>query len=202
MAREREQNRAVGVAHDSAAHESDSVARIVFVGAESTGKSTLSEYLARSYGTVSVPEIGRFIWEEKGGNLNADDYVEIAVKHRAAEDAALPHARRWLFVDTNALTTLLLGVQFRQVGDPAPSELLRCADDCRTRYAHTFVCADDIPYEAQDVRENEAWRGRIQQLVLQDLDARCIPYTVVRGSVEERAAQVRRVLDEPALAAA
>jgi nicotinamide riboside kinase len=178
------------------------VARVVFVGAESTGKSTLSEYLARVYGTVSVPEVGRFIWEEKGGDLNADDYVEIAVQHRAAEDAALAQARRWLFVDTNALTTLLLGIEFHQVGDPPPAELLGYADDCKARYAHTFVCADDIPYEVQDVRENEAWRGRIQQLVLKDLDARGIPYTVVRGSVEERAAQVRQVLDMAALAAA
>ena len=169
--------------------------RVVFVGAESTGKSTLSDHLARVYGTVSVPEIGRFIWEEKGGKLDADDYVEIALRHRAAEDAALPQARRWLFVDTNALTTLLLGIQFRQVGDPPPAELLRCADECAARYVHTFVCADDIPYEEQDVRENEAWRGRIQKLVLKDLEARAIPYTVVRGSVEERAAQVRRVLD-------
>jgi nicotinamide riboside kinase len=169
--------------------------RVVFVGAESTGKSTLSEYLAHTYGSVSVPEIGRFIWEEKDGKLDADDYVEIAARHRAAEDAAMPQARRWLFVDTNALTTLLLGIQFRQVGDPPPAELLRAADDCKARYAHTFVCADDIPYEQQDVRENEAWRGRIQQLVLQDLDARGIAYTVVHGSVEERAAQVRRVLD-------
>ena len=165
------------------------------LGAESTGKSTLSECLAEAYGTVSVPEIGRFIWEEKGGKLDAGDYVEIAVRHRAAEDAAMPEARRWLFVDTNALTTLLLGVQFRQVGDPPPDELLRCADDCRARYAYTFVCADDIPYEEQDARENEAWRGRIQRLVLHDLEARDIPYTIVRGSVEARAAQVRRVLD-------
>jgi hypothetical protein len=32
--------------------------------------------------------------------------------------------------------------------------------------------------------------------VLKDLDARRIPYTVVQGSVEERARQVRRVLDK------
>jgi nicotinamide riboside kinase len=171
----------------------------VFVGAESTGKSTLSNYLAHVYDTVAVPEIGRFIWEEKQGRLGPDDYVEIAVKHRAAEDEAMAQARRWLFVDTNALTTLLLGIEFHQVGDPPPAELLRCADDCRTRYAHTFVCADDIPYEEQAVRENEAWRGRIQQLVLRDLDARGIPYTVVHGTVEERARQVRRVLDGAAV---
>jgi nicotinamide riboside kinase len=155
--------------------QGSTVQRVVFVGAESTGKSTLSEYLARAYDTVAVPEIGRFIWEEKQGKLGPDDYVEIAVRHRAAEDAAMAQARRWLFVDTNALTTLLLGIEFHQVGDAPPAELLRCADACRTRYAHTFVCADDIPYEEQDVRENEAWRGRIQQLVLKDLDARRIP---------------------------
>lgn len=184
-------------ANDKAANgkAANDVQRVVFVGAESTGKSTLSNYLAHVYYTVAVPEIGRFIWEEKQGRLGPDDYVEIAVKHRAAEDKAMAQARRWLFVDTNALTTLLLGIEFHQVGDPPPAELLRCADDCRARYAHSFVCADDIPYEEQDVRENEAWRGRIQQLVVQDLDARGIPYTVVHGSVEERARQVRRVLD-------
>ena len=179
----------------SPAAEADGARMVVFVGAESTGKSTLAEYLARDYGTVAVPEIGRFIWEEKQGRLGPEDYVEIAVRHRQAEDAARQQARRWLFVDTNALTTLLLGIQFRQVGDPPPAELLRCADECRTRYAHTFVCADDIPYEEQDVREDEAWRGRIQQLVLQDLEARAIPHTVLHGSVEERARQVRAVLD-------
>ena len=171
------------------------VRKVVFVGAESTGKSSLAEFLAREYETVSVPEIGRFIWEEKQGRLGPDDYVEIAVKHRQAEDEAALRARRWLFVDTNALTTLLLGIQFRQVGDPPPAELLRCADACKARYAHTFVCADDIPYEEQDARENEAWRGRIQRLVLADLDARGISYTLVRGSIAERALAVRRVLD-------
>jgi nicotinamide riboside kinase len=171
------------------------VKRVVFVGAESTGKSTLCEYLARQYGSVAVPEIGRYIWEDKEGQLDADDYVDIALRHREAEDEQMPYARRYLFVDTNALTTLLLGLEFGQVGAPVPPELLRCADECRDRYAYTFVCADDIPYEEQAVRENEAWRGRIHQLVLKDLDERRIPYTLVSGSVEERALQVRRVLE-------
>jgi nicotinamide riboside kinase len=171
------------------------IRRVVFVGAESTGKSTLCEYLARQYGSVAVPEIGRYIWEDKEGQLTASDYVDIALRHRAAEDEQMPYARRYLFVDTNALTTLLLGLEFGQVSEPAPPALLRCADECRERYAYTFVCADDIPYEEQAARENEAWRGRIHQLVLQDLDARGIPYTLVSGSVEERALQVRRVID-------
>ena len=171
------------------------VRRVVFVGAESTGKSTLCEYLARQYGSVAVPEIGRYIWEDKQGQLTASDYVDIALRHRAAEDEQTPYARRYLFVDTNALTTLLLGLEFGQVTQPVPPALLRCADECRERYAYTFVCAADIPYEEQPAREVEAWRGRIHALVLKDLEARGISYTLVQGSVEERAMQVRRVIE-------
>jgi nicotinamide riboside kinase len=173
--------------------ETDVVEKVVFVGAESTGKSTLAEYLAREFDTVFVPEIGRFVWEEKKGRLDVGDYVDIAVKHRAAEAEAAARAKRYLFVDTSALTTLLLGYCFGHIQD-APDELLRYADDCKQRYAHHFVCADDIPFEQDGVRESEDWRTRIQQLVLEDLQARGIAYTVVRGTVEERAEQVRSVL--------
>lgn len=168
---------------------------VVFVGAESTGKSTLAQYLAHRCGAGFVPEIGRFIWEEKQGQLVAADYVEISERHRAAEQAALAQTRGWVFVDTNALTTLLLGLCFGQVTEPAPPTLLRHADECRTRYLHHFVCADDIPYEEEPgVRENAAWRTHIQQLVLQDLDRRGIAYTVLHGTLEARAEQVLQVL--------
>lgn len=172
------------------------LAMIVFVGAESTGKSTLARLLAQRLDAGFVPEIGRFIWEEKQGRLSADDYVEIAERHREAEAAALERAAGpYVFVDTNALTTLLLGLCFGQVTEPVPPALLRYADDCRTRYLHHFVCADDIPYEEEPgVRESADWRTHVQRLVLDDLDRRDIAYTVLTGTLEQRAAQVMAVL--------
>ena len=169
---------------------------VVFVGAESTGKSTLASMLAREQDAQFVPEIGRFVWEEKQGQLVAADYVEIAELHRAAEDVAVAIAGGdYIFVDTNALTTLLLGLRFGQVTEPVPPALLRYALECRTRYLHHFVCADDIPYEEEPgVRENVAWRTQIQQLVLEDLDRRGIAYTILTGSLEQRAARVRATL--------
>lgn len=143
-----------------------------------------------------VPEIGRFIWEEKQGQLNADDYVEISERHRAAGDAAVAAEKgSYVFVDTNALTTLLLGLCFGQLTEPAPPTLLRHADECRSRYLHHFVCADDIPYEEEPgVRENADWRTHIQRLVLEDFERREIGYTVLTGTLEERAAKVMEVL--------
>jgi len=169
---------------------------VVFVGAESTGKSTLAQHLAQRLEAGFVPEIGRFIWEEKRGQLTADDYVEIAERHRDAEHAAIAReAGRYVFVDTNALTTLLLGLCFGQVAEPVPPALLRYADDCRSRYLHHFVCADDIPYEEEPgVRENADWRTHIQRLVMEDLERRDIAYTVLTGTLEQRAAKVMDVL--------
>lgn len=169
---------------------------VVFVGAESTGKSTLARFLAERQRAGFVPEIGRFIWEEKQGKLTADDYVEIAERHRDAEDEVVKQASApWVFVDTNALTTLLLGLCFGQVTEPVPPALLRYADDCRSRYLHHFVCADDIPYEEEPgVRENADWRTHVQRLVLEDLDRRGVAYTVLTGTLEERAAKVMEVL--------
>lgn len=43
----------------------DKILRIVLIGAESTGKTTLCIELARHYNTVWVAEFGRELWEQK-----------------------------------------------------------------------------------------------------------------------------------------
>jgi hypothetical protein len=97
----------------------DEVQRVVFIGAELTGKSTLCDHLARLYGTVAVPEIRRFLWAEKQSKLRPEDYVDIA-EAPPGGDEQLPYARRFLLIDTNTLTTLLLGQEFGRVGDSLP----------------------------------------------------------------------------------
>ena len=94
------------------------VHRVVFLGAESTGKSTLTRRMAQRYSTLAVAEYGREVWEHKGGVLEPDDYTEIARRHLALEDAATlelsARARnsspQYLFCDTNALTTCTLRI--------------------------------------------------------------------------------------------
>jgi len=170
------------------------VRRVVFLGAESTGKSTLSNAMAERYDTRAVPEIGRTVWEEKRGQLMPSDYVHIAARHRAAEDAALLEAKRFLFVDTNAVTTLLLGFCYRQL-DTAPPALQAWADACKERYAYTFVCGDDIAFEQDGWRDDVAWRERVQGMVLYDLAMRGVEYRVVRGMLAQRIEAVAQVLD-------
>lgn len=165
---------------------------VVLLGAESTGKSALTMALAQEFDTTFVPEVGRDVWQEKHGELTLDDYLDIATRHRDLEDAASLDANRYVFVDTNALTTMLLCYAYEGRGLPELTELARAAEQ---RYAHTFLCADDIPFEQDGWRDDEVWRTRAQGLVRFDLACRGIPYTEVGGSVAERVACVRAALE-------
>src|SRR4051794_36395826 len=63
------------------------VPKIVLVGAESTGKTTLAATLAEWWDTVWVPEYGRELWEARGGALVFDDLEAIAREQLAREVA-------------------------------------------------------------------------------------------------------------------
>ena len=173
------------------------VRRVAVLGAESTGKSTLVRALAGHFGTVGVREYGRDVYERENGALAPQHFLEIAHGQRALEHEAATsgQADRFLFCDTDAATTLMWS--YLLTGTALP-ELHALADACAARYAHTFVCGTGVPFEQDGWRSNKAVRGVQQAYVLQDLHARRRAYTVLTGSVQERAAQVGAALGRDA----
>lgn len=167
------------------------VEKIVFLGAESTGKSTLVEALAAALDEPCVPEVGRTLWVEAGGELPLADYVRICREHVALEDEAARRAKRFVFVDTNAITTQAYAFFF--FGE-CPDEVRAYAARCRERYAHTFVCAPDIPFVQDGTRVDAGVRPHQDGAIRNDLTIRGIPYTLVEGSLDERVARVRRAI--------
>src|SRR4051812_24372714 len=78
------------------------VKQIVIIGPESTGKSTLSESLAKHYDTVWCPEYAREYLMKHGMGYRYEDLLTIAKGQIAAEDALAAQARNgMLFVDTD-----------------------------------------------------------------------------------------------------
>ena len=161
------------------------------MGAESTGKSTLTQRLARELGTKFVPEYGRYVWEQKNGQLVPSDYVRIAAAHRAMEDQVRRGCNRYMIVDTNAITTMFFSYYYGRTGLP---QLTQLAEECKGRYDCTLLCADDIPFEQDGWRDNAEWRARVQGMVMYDLTTRGIPWTVLTGSLEQRIRMARDVL--------
>jgi HTH-type transcriptional repressor of NAD biosynthesis genes len=169
------------------------VSRVVILGAESSGKSTLSAALAAQFGTVHVREYGRDVYERENGALTPDHFLEIALGHRALEHEAATSgaADRYLFSDTEAATTLMWS--YLLTGRALP-ELHALADACESRYAHAFVCDPGIEFEQDGWRSNKGVQAVQQAHVLQDLNTRGVAYTTVSGSVQERVAQVAAAL--------
>lgn len=82
--------------------------KVLVLGGESTGKSTLVQNLALAFNTDYVSEVGRDTCEYAGGEdfMIAGDLYENLLRQRIHIMDGLKRCNRILFVDTDALTTL------------------------------------------------------------------------------------------------
>ncbi|MDV7137761.1 AAA family ATPase [Maribacter sp. TH_r10] len=173
----------------------DLITNVVLLGAPSTGKSTLSEVLAQHYDTQFMPEYGREYWEKHQVNrrLTMLQLQEIAMGHLAREDEYIQKSNRYLFTDTNALTTRLFSLYYH---GHATDILNSLANKCHERYDVIFVCDTDIPYDDTWDRSGDANRMEFQKKIFADLKARGLSYTLISGSMQERVKQVESVLND------
>lgn len=174
------------------------VRRIAVLGAESSGKSTLCEALARRYGTVWVPEYLReFVDTHARVPFESDQYpiarTQLAREEEAAKLVAerpAGRAGRLLFCDTTPLMTALYSRQYWGRVDPQLARL-----DGRHDYAWTLVTAPDGPWEPDGLqRESEQVRQKVHRMLIEILDARAIPYVLLEGSLAQRLLRVETLL--------
>ncbi|MHA6482509.1 AAA family ATPase [Paenibacillus sp. strain BS8-2] len=172
----------------------DMIKTAVFLGAPSTGKSTLAAYMAQQYNTVWMPEYGREYWalHQVDRRLTPQQLEEIAQGHMEREEGLLLEARDVLFVDTNAITTYMFSLDYHGM---ATQGLMSRAQEAVDRYDFVFVCDIDIPYDDTWDRSGEVQRVSFQREILADLERRGVSYTMLRGSITERAKQVKQVMD-------
>ena len=172
----------------------DLVTTVVFLGAPGTGKTTLAHRLAHEFGTVWMPEYGREYWQrhQVDRRLVPEQLVELAEGHLAREDAGIMEARRYFFVDTNALTTAVFARYYH--GEPHP-RLAAIADACSSRYDLVFLAEGDFPSPDTWDRSGPANRERMQRMVVDDLEARGIAAIALRGPIEARVATVKESLE-------
>jgi NadR type nicotinamide-nucleotide adenylyltransferase len=75
--------------------------RILILGPESTGKSTLAWDLADHFGEPWVPEFAREYLKKNGNSYTYEDLLIIAQGQVASEDVLAQKAVKFLFVDTD-----------------------------------------------------------------------------------------------------
>ena len=154
----------------------------VFLGAPSTGKTTIAARLAKEYDTVWMPEYGREYWEEHqvDRRLSLVQLEELAERHLDREEEFFHQANRFLFTDTNAVTTYMFSVSYH---DSTTQRLKELADEAGNRYNLVFVCDVDIPYDDTWDRSGDVSRLTFQKQILADLVLRKTPFVTLRGSL-------------------
>jgi HTH-type transcriptional regulator, transcriptional repressor of NAD biosynthesis genes len=176
--------------------------RVVVVGAESTGTTTMARALARHYrlrggpwaNTRWVPEFGRELTERKLARLrerkpsatvfdvtwDRDDFVTVAEEQNAAEDAAARAGSPVLFADTDAFATTVW--EERYLG--SASEAVRA----RVRAPDLYLLTDDagVPFVDDGLRDGEDIRPWMTGRFRDELAGQCVPHRVLTGSYRER----------------
>jgi HTH-type transcriptional regulator, transcriptional repressor of NAD biosynthesis genes len=172
------------------------VRRVALVGTESTGKSTLARALAERLRTAWVHEYGRELWEAQGLQGSFADHWRIAERQRRREDAAVVHAREFLFCDTTAWTTLQWSLHSYGCADARLHQLV----DATIGDYTWIVCDNDFGWVQDGTRElTGPLSSAFQDRQVDDLVARGVDFVVVSGSVEQRVAQVVARLEPRAL---
>jgi NadR type nicotinamide-nucleotide adenylyltransferase len=175
------------------------ITTVCLLGAPSTGKSTLAAKLAEFYGTTWLPEYGREYWaaNQKDHRLTWEDLGNIQMGHQRLYREAVPKATKYLFADTNEVTTYLFGEYYYQ-GDDFPHPLKHSvyirARVAAHAYDKVFVCADDFPHEDTADRSGEVARRKMQRMYVDYLKMLRVPYELLYGTVQERVWQVERSL--------
>ncbi len=173
----------------------DLITNVTFVGAPSTGKTTIVQKLSSEYDTAWMPEYGRDYWEKHqvGRRLEPWQLTEIAQGHLLCEQEKLFEANQYLFTDTNAITTYMFAMEYHGF---AEERLIALAKSAERRYDLVFLCADDIPYDDTWDRSGDTNRRIFQQKIKSDLLQRNIPFITLTGSLDARINTVKKVLDK------
>jgi HTH-type transcriptional regulator, transcriptional repressor of NAD biosynthesis genes len=166
----------------------DFVRTVVFLGGESSGKTSLARSLAERHGTAWVAEYGRELWDRQNGVLSLADLLHIGATQIEREDARRLEAQRYLFCDTSPLTTLgYAGWMF----DEQPQELQRMA---HRNYDLIVLCELDFGFVQDGTRRDEAFRREQHHWYQQRLQELGTPFVRASGPLAERIATVDRAL--------
>jgi NadR type nicotinamide-nucleotide adenylyltransferase len=170
--------------------------RVVVLGAESTGTTTLSTALAARFGAAWVPEYGRAYSVDKqaAGTLDVwtpEDFIVIAARQSQMEDATAATGGPVLVCDTDALATVVFEELYLGAANPVTEHL------ARGRVPDLYVLTSDagIAWEDDGLREFPDSRAWMTARFRERLAEQPAPWIEVVGSRGERLATAAAAVD-------
>lgn len=166
--------------------EPSNVLKVVLFGPESTGKTTLSEQLARHYHTVWVPEYAREYLQDKWNNerktCEPHDLLPIAEGQMRLENILAKKATEILICDTDLLETKVYSEAY-YVGDCDPVLEKYALQNTYDLYLLTYI---DIPWEEDDLRDKPNEREEMFNYFKDTLEKYGKNFITLKGNKKQR----------------
>jgi nicotinamide riboside kinase len=153
---------------------------IVITGPESTGKTALTLALAERMGLPSMAEYARDWLKDREGYTRSDVY-RMALGQWSRLERGLSATSGLLLADTDLLT-YKIWLEERFGGGSPWLETLRRSQ----RPQHYLLCAPDIPWTPDPLRENPHDRERLLDLHLHVLRAEGHSWSLIEGEGNQR----------------
>ncbi|HEX9514475.1 MAG TPA: ATP-binding protein [Puia sp.] len=173
--------------------------KIVVIGPESTGKSTLCEQLAAHYHTGWVPEYAREYLTTHGTAYQYEDLLTIAKGQLALEDAAAarilqgPDPSPLLFIDTDLYVMKVWSEFVFGKCDPWILEQILLRE-----YDGYLLCRTDLPWTADELREypDPVTREKLFHIYKDCLINQNTPWSEVGGQASQRLERAIAAVDK------
>jgi NadR type nicotinamide-nucleotide adenylyltransferase len=157
------------------------IIKIAVVGPESTGKSTMSAYLADHYQTVWVPEFARGYCEKLTEPVTWQDEINMFYGQMALEKEYLPKANKILICDTTFLT---VKIWCDYTFNRSPQEVL---DELPKHPYDLYLLLNiDLPWVEDPLRDFPHMRGHFLNIWQKELDALNANYVLISGAGQDR----------------
>ena len=169
---------------------SSDIKRIVLTGSESTGKTTLAKQLADYYNTVWVPEYAREYIDNLKHPYEYEDVLYIAHRQIALEEEYYKNANHYLFLDTSLI---IIKVWLLHIYKKCPNWILYKIKE--RKYDLYLLCDIDLPWVADNVRENPRLREYLFHLYLQEIKSFNFPNVIVTGKGNKRLLNAVELID-------
>lgn len=157
--------------------------RIVLTGAESSAKSTLTQALGEALKIPYALEFARFYLEKHGPDYDCDRLREMARLHGEYQREQIPPDAPLGIFDTDLINYKIWA---EEVFGNCPPEIMEGIEE---EADHVYLlCAPDLPWEPDPLRENPDDRDRLFELHRAQIERLGRRYEIVRGTGDERLA--------------
>ena len=164
--------------------------KLILIGPESTGKTTLSIYLAKLYNFDLITEYSRIYLSKTSNSYSYEDLKKIAIQQNQIEKG---NGSEKIIVDTDLLT-IKIWSEFKYGSCDAEIEKIISSYDRKKRYY--LLLKDDIKWEYDPLRESKNDRSEIFSLHKSLLEKKGFNYSIISGTGINRINNAIKIVEE------